>query len=91
MSDEWDQWKRDHAAGLHQKEIVSLVKEMEQHYPGHTRMIILLALTRSIAGILVPANKRTREAYLHELTPMLRNLLGEIDEMMANMNAGHPH
>jgi hypothetical protein len=77
-----DTFAKDHAAGKHQREIVSLIRDIEPSLNGHPRMIIIIALMRIIAGMLGPANEQTRKNILHEMPITIRNILTEMDRMM---------
>ncbi len=52
MSAMTNTFAEDHAAGKHQQEIVSLIRDIEPSLHGHPRMIIIIALMRIIAGML---------------------------------------
>jgi hypothetical protein len=42
-----DQWAKDHADGMHQREIVALMRKIDPALQGHERAIILIALMRT--------------------------------------------
>jgi hypothetical protein len=71
----------DHAAGLHQQEIVELLREIEPVLEGHSRLIIIIALTRLIAAMLGPTDKKSRDRYLKEIIDTARNILREMDKI----------
>jgi hypothetical protein len=77
-----NQWQKDHAAGLHQEEIVDLMTKMEPCFQGHPRVIILIALLRSMAGMLGPASDQTRAGFLRELPGTIENILTKMDEAL---------
>jgi hypothetical protein len=67
---------------LNEQEISDLMSEMESLFHGHPRLVILFALHRSMAAMLGPAEKQTREDYIRALPNMLNNILKEMDEML---------
>jgi hypothetical protein len=79
-----DTFAEDHAAGLHQPEIVDLMNKMEPALVGHSRAIIIIAATRIIAAMLGPAGTETRQRSLEAIPITLRKILGEMDRMIAD-------
>jgi hypothetical protein len=77
-------WAEDHAAGLHQAEIVGLIRAIEPHLEGHPRAIIIFALGRLMAAMLAPARKDTQDRMLEEMPRAIRAIM---DEMIRLKNA----
>ena len=63
-------------------EIVEVMQRMEPAFHGHSRLINVFALTRSLAGMIGPASKESRDQFLTELVPMLQRILAAMDEFM---------
>jgi len=78
-----DQWAKDHADGMHQREIVALMRKIDPALQGHERAIILIALMRIMAAMLGPADQHTRQQVIHEIPISIRKILTEMDRMLA--------
>lgn len=72
----------DHAAGLHEREIVALIEEIEPAFVGHPRAIITIACIRIIAVMLGPATDKTRDNTLQAIAPTIKNMLAEMDRVL---------
>jgi len=79
-----DTFAEDHAAGKHEPELVVMMDKLHQALEGHPRGLGLLALTRMIAVMLGPANKKTRAEMIDAIPDTIRSILREMDRILAN-------
>jgi hypothetical protein len=66
---------------LEEDEIIALTREFAPHFPGHSRKVILFALVRAMAGLLVmtPADAETRADMVADMWKALTDHMAEMD------------
>jgi len=79
-----DTFEKDHALGKHQEELIRIMSKLDKAIHKHPRALSFIALVRMLAVIMGPINAQTRKAMIDSVPITLRNILAEMDRMMAN-------
>jgi len=63
------------------KEIAELMGKMDKIFHGYSRMVIVMACSRSIGAMFGPAQHETREAWLARFPGYMRSMWRMMDEL----------
>ena len=76
-------FSKDHAAGDHQEEIVTILEALGPCMVGHSRAVNVIALVRMIAVQLQPAAFETRKATIEAIPTTLHQILAGMDRFIS--------